>query len=293
MLVPTPSPAAPTQGKRSALTGAALSDEVFDSSPSLLRPSRGDRNTVAGLQQFFSPPEAAELIAAVNGREQSTVDLTAGDGSLLMGVEPDFRFGIEIDADQVEARTYTSIHGDLQRAYPLLRLLRAQFPRVACTPPFGLDWQMNGRKENSMIATWRMANALLHERGAGAFSAGRDRFARDVLSRPDAAGVYALVECADLFDGVQLPCVIAFFVLAENVEEPRHGGPLKLSAKRSELPGLAEEILAEREQVNSWVHDHFAAATGPAWERPSRPSPKSLRGGAPTTQPSVSTTTWS
>ena len=257
MPVSTPSPSAPAKGKRSALTGSALSDEVFDSSPSLLRPSRGDRNTVAGLQQFFSPPEAAELIAGVNGREQSTVDLTAGDGSLLMGVEPDFRFGIEIDADQVKARTYTPIHGDLQRAYPLLRLLRAQFPRVACNPPFGLDWLMNGRKENSVVATWRMANALLHERGAGAFIAGRDRFARDVLSRPDAAGVYALVECVDLFDGVELPCVMAFFVLAENVEEAREGGPLKLSAPRSELSGLAEEILAERDRVAAWVHDPF------------------------------------
>src|SRR5690349_9616731 len=123
MPVSTPAPPAPARGKRSSLTGSALSDEVFDSSPSLLRPSRGDRNTVAGLQQFFSPPQAADLIAAVNGREHSTVDLTAGDGSLLMGVEPDFRFGIEIDADQVKAHTYTPIHGDLQRAYPLLRLL--------------------------------------------------------------------------------------------------------------------------------------------------------------------------
>jgi SNF2 family DNA or RNA helicase len=255
MPVSTPSPPAPARGKRSALTGAALSNEVFDSSPSLLRPSRGDRDTVAGLQQFFSPPEAADLIAAVNGREHSTVDLTAGDGSLLMGVEPDFRFGIEIDADQVKAHSYTPIHGDLQRAYPLLRLLRAQFPRVACNPPFGLDWQMNGRKENSMVATWRMAIALLLDQGAGAFIAGRDRFARDVLSRPDAAGVYALVECADLFDGVELPCVIAFFVLAENVKEAREGGLLKLSAKRSALPGLAGDILAERDRVATWVRD--------------------------------------
>lgn len=258
MPVSDPPASAPSQGKRSALTGAALSDEVFDSSPSLLRPSRGKQSTVAGLQQFFSPPEAAELIAAVNGREQSTVDLTAGDGSLLMGVEPDFRFGIEIDADQVKASAYeAAIHGDLQRAYPLLRLLRAQFPRVACNPPFGLDWQMNGRKENSMVATWRMANALLAERGAGAFIAGRDRFARDVLSRPDAAGVYALIECKDLFEGVELPCVIAFFVLAENAAEPRQGGPLRLEVPRAELVALADQIRDEREAVAGYVPEPF------------------------------------
>jgi SNF2-related domain/Helicase conserved C-terminal domain len=246
----------PTQGKRSALTGAAMTDEVFDSSPSLLRPSRGDHNTVAGLQQFFSPPQAAQLIAAVNGREHSTLDLTAGDGSLLAGVDPDFRFGIEIDADQVKAGAYEAIHGDVRRAYPLLRLVRTQFPRVACNPPFGLDWQINGRKENSMVATWRMANALLAECGAGAFIAGRDRFARDVMSRPDAAGVYALVECKDLFEGVELPCVIAFFVLAENIEEPREGGPLSLQVSRDELPGLAEQIRDERLEVAGFIPQH-------------------------------------
>jgi SNF2 family DNA or RNA helicase len=257
MPVPTASSSTAPGAKRSALTGAALSDEVFDSSPSLLRPSRGDKNTVAGLQQFFSPPEAAELIAEVNGREHSTVDLTAGDGSLLMGVEPDFRFGIEIDGDQVKAKTYTAIHGDLQRAYPLLRLLRTQFPRVACNPPFGLDWQINGSKENSTVATWRMATTLLADRGAGAFVAGRDRFARDVLSRPDAAGVYALVECEDLFEGVELPCVLAFFVLADNAERSRDGGPLTLSSSRVDLPGLAEEIREERGRVAGYVAEPF------------------------------------
>ena len=75
-----PAPATSAQerprAKRGALTGAALTDEVFDSSPSLLRPTRG-KNAVAGLQQYFAPPEAAELVAAVNGRTLSTLDLTA------------------------------------------------------------------------------------------------------------------------------------------------------------------------------------------------------------------------
>lgn len=270
----TPPAGAPAQGKRSALTGAAMTDEVFDSSPSLLRPSRGDRNTVAGLQQFFSPPEAAQLIAAVGGRECPTLDLTAGDGSLLAGIEPEHRFGIEIDADQVKAGAYEAIHGDVRRAYPLLRLVRTQFPRVACNPPFGLDWQINGRKENSMVATWRMANALLAERGAGAFIAGRDRFCRDVMSRPDAAGVYALLECKDLFEGVELPCLIAFFVLAEEIEEPREGGPLRLEASREELAGLAEQIREERLEVAGYipegVHPGSRAALAETFETVSK-----------------------
>lgn len=253
----TASTPAPSREKRGALTGAALSDEVFDSSPSLLRPSRGKKNTVAGLQQFFSPPQAAALLATVNGSSYPTLDLTAGDGSLLAEIEPDFRFGIEIDADQVKAGGYESIQGDVQLAYPLLRLLGTEFPRVACNPPFGLDWSLGGQRENSTVATWRMANTLLAEDGAGAFIAGRDRFAREVMTRPDAAGVYALIECEDLFENVELPCVIAFFIAAGNADDPREGGPLTLSASREELPGLAEEIRAERDRVAGYVAEPF------------------------------------
>jgi len=249
MSAPASSASAPPQAKRGALT-----DEVFDSSPSLLRPTRG-KNAVAGLQQYFAPPEAAELIAAVNGRTLSTLDLTAGDGSLLAEVDPDLRFGIEIDADQVKVGGYEAIHGDVQRAYPLLRLLGTEFPRLACNPPFGLDWTLGGKRENSTVATWRMAMALLAGNGAGAFIAGRDRFAREVLPRPDAAGIYALIECPELFERVALACTIAFFVAPDNVIEPREGGPLRLSASREELPGLAERILTERGEVAGYVID--------------------------------------
>jgi hypothetical protein len=237
--------------KRGALSGAALTAEVFESSPSLLRPNRGGSST--GLQQYFSPPQAAELIAAVNGRSLPTLDLTAGDGSLLSGVDAVERFGIEIDADQVAAGNYQAIQGDVQLAYPLLRLLGTQFERIACNPPFGLDWAASGTTENSTLATWRMAMGLLDTSGAGAFIAGRDRFLRSVLPRDDAAGVYALVETDDLFDGVTLPCVLAFFVSPENVITEDGAGPLRLTAERAELPDLAQRIIAERERVAGFV----------------------------------------
>ena len=44
----SPAPASP-RAKRGALTGAALSDEVFDSSRSVLRPVRGAKTAVTGL----------------------------------------------------------------------------------------------------------------------------------------------------------------------------------------------------------------------------------------------------
>ena len=228
--------AAPVEAKRGSLTGAALSDEVFDSSPTLLRTSRGGR-AVTGLQQYFTPPEAADLVAAVNGRTASTLDLTAGNGALLGGVDPDLRFGIEIDRDQIEAHSYEAIHGDVQHAVPLLRLLGTRFPRVACNPPFGLDWSLNGHTENSTVATWKMALSLLARDGLGAFIAGRDRFERDILSRPDAAGIYALVECEDgLFEGVALPCVIAFFVRPDRPIPPGDGRAASLE-RSSRRPG--------------------------------------------------------
>ena len=40
--------------------------------------------------------------------------------------------------------------------------------------------------------------------------AGRDRFRREIA--PEATGVYCVIECDDLFDGVELATVIAFFV---------------------------------------------------------------------------------
>lgn len=242
------------RAKRGKLTGAALSDEVLDSSPTLLR-TRGNAGTT-GLQQFFAPPEAAELIAAVNGRGNSTLDPTAGDGSLLAGVDASLRFGIEIDADQVKAGDYEAIQGDLQLAYPLLRVLGARFPRVACNPPFGLDWDLNGQRVGSMAATWRIAMALLAEDGAGAFIAGRDRFMREVMPRADAGSIYATVECPDLFEAVSLPCLIAFFLAPGASEEPRQGGPLQISAAREELGGLAEQLRAERQRLAPGVIDY-------------------------------------
>ncbi len=249
-------PSGGSEPKRGSLTGGALTDEVFDSSPTLLRPARGG-DAVAGLQQFFTPVEAAELIAQVNGRSLSTLDLTAGDGALLAGVEGESRFGIEIDADHLASDAYRAIHGDVQRAYPLLRLLGTRFPRIACNPPFGLDWSPNGQRENSTVATWRMAMGLLAADGCGAFIAGRDRFIRDVANRPDAAGIYATVECEDLFEGVALPCLIAFFVAPENVAAPREGGGLRLSARRDGLEDLAGELRAERARVSGYVAEPF------------------------------------
>ena len=152
---------------------------------------------------------------------------------------------------------YHAIHGDLQRAYPLLRVLGTRFSRIAANPPFGLEWRStSGGSESSTVAAWRMSLGLLADDGCGAFIAGRDRFRRDVLSRSDASGVYALVECPDLFDGVALPCVIAFFV------QPRirtsDTAAVQITAPRAQLPALAGQIIEARRQSCRYI---------PEWDR--------------------------
>lgn len=63
--------------KGGKLTAETITDEMLDSSKSVLKNYRG-RGT-RGLQQFFSPPEAAKLTSKVFGRV-ATLDLTAGSG---------------------------------------------------------------------------------------------------------------------------------------------------------------------------------------------------------------------
>ncbi len=229
-------------GKRGALFGGALTDEALDSSRGVLGTTRnGD---IRGLQQFYTPREAAEFIKQTIdplGRVP-VLDPTAGNGALLAPWPSDQRFGVEVDGDQVKAGDYHAITGDVQRVFPMLRKLGVQFPQIVANPPFGLPWTDGaGRAENSAVAVWRMSLALLAPEGVGAFICGRDRFRREVLSREDAAAVFAVVECEDLFDGVDLPCLIAFFV-----------GP----DDRSDDGGLLVEAEASREELAERALSH-------------------------------------
>ena len=232
-------------GKGGKLFGGALTDEALDSSRSVLGTTHFGHTR--GLQQFYTPPEAAEFIKQALhplGR-LPVLDPTAGNGALLEPWPSDQRFGVEIDADQVKAGDYHAITGDVQRVFPMLRKLGVRFPQIVANPPFGLNWTDGaGRAENSTVAVWRMSLALLAREGVGAFICGRDRFRREVLSREDAAGVFATVECEDLFDGTVLPCVIAFFVGSEDRSDNDGGLFVQTQASREELaePGLRHEI---------------------------------------------------
>jgi hypothetical protein len=226
--------------KGSRLTGAALTRETVASSRDVLRAS--GLLPAKGLQQFYSPPEAAELIGRVmHAGHCNAVDLTAGDGALLAGWPREQRYGVEIDADQVAAGDYHAIQGDLQHIYPLLRLTRLGFRAVVLNPPFGLTWtDSHGKSINSTLLTLRYGLGVLDERGQGVLIAGRDRFAREIADQPEARGVYAVIECHDLFESVELPCVLAFFRAPH--KRSNDTGPAWRTATRVELPELVQWV---------------------------------------------------
>lgn len=204
--------------KGSTLFGAALTEEVLDSSDSILSSHRGVG--IKGLQQFYSPPELADLVYEVMGKDRVVVlDPTAGNGSLLKRFPPAHSFGVEIDADQINAAegSYKSVMGDIKEAFPLIYKVAPEFDAVVANPPFGLrDWAdetvNNGKPVGSVVLTFHYAIRALRHNGQFAFVCGRDQLDREILPLPDAKGIYFIVECDDLFDGTEHPCAIAFGV---------------------------------------------------------------------------------
>ncbi|MGH8574764.1 MAG: hypothetical protein ACREX8_19680, partial [Gammaproteobacteria bacterium] len=190
-------------------------------------------------------PEAAQLAYAVfaeHGRVPTVFDPTAGDGALLQAFPRELRFGVEIDPDQVTAGDYTAITGDIQRVYPLLKLAGVEFGALVLNPPFELDWTApDGSRVNSAVLCRRYALGLMGRGGQAMLICGRDRFWRELA--PEARSVWCVIEAADLFEGVELACVLAFFCAPDN---HRGGDPLRLEASRAELPGLAAEVRAAR-----------------------------------------------
>lgn len=239
--------------KRGKLVGGAISDEVLDSSASVVRTT--GKGTLIGLQQYFSPPEASRLARDVfcpAGRPLPVLDPTAGNGALLQAFTS--RYGVELDPDHAKGANYTAIQGDLQRVYPLLRLAGVEFPAVVLNPPFGLDWKDDqGKTVNSMLQTYRYAVGLLDEFGQGMMIAARDRYWREVA--PEATGTYAVIDCDDLFDGVAIPTVIVFFVHPDAVDEDREP-VLQLRATRSGLGELAEQVRDARDARVSYVRTY-------------------------------------
>jgi hypothetical protein len=248
----TPTTAA---GKRGELRGGALSDEAMSSSHSVLHSGRAGAR---GLQQYFTPPAATQLIARVFGQTQGLVlDPTAGNGALLAPYPIDQRFGVEIDRDQIAAADYTAIRGDVQQIYPLLRCAGVRFGQIVLNPPFGLEWPdpLTGKQVNSTVLAYRYAQGLLDENGQGALIAGRKRFYEEILPSPEGNGVYTVIETEKLFDGAALPMVIAFFLAPSNRKPDSPVLKLAVAPSGLDKEQLAEEVAGRRDESCEWVED--------------------------------------
>lgn len=231
------------RAKGAALTGGALSEEAIASSQAVL--SGGRHGTGVGLQQFFTPPEAANLIADVFGRAMTVLDPTAGAGDLLAPYPKHLRFGIEIDRDHAAHGGYRALNGDVQKAISLLRIAGAQFGRIVSNPPFGLTWQhpsiAGGKTINSIRWAALACLELLQHNGVAALICGTDRLDREILTDPQvAAAAWGRIDVTgSMFEGVALPTSLLFLTQRSN----RTDIPLAtFTGAREDLPGLAEDV---------------------------------------------------
>ena len=205
---------------------ARLVAEVFGPVEGVLDPTAGsgallrafDERARYGIEidRDHIPKGASKGVAPGRGSfaEAITDELAAGER---------FSEGSEEPPELFSGVHYRAAHGDAQRVVPMLRAAGLRWPAVAANPPFGLNWrdaahagEANGNpkaKINSTVLAFLWALDLLAPFGQGAIILGRDRLAREILSRPEAAGIYAVADVeGELFDGVGLPCSIAFFV---------------------------------------------------------------------------------
>jgi SNF2 family DNA or RNA helicase len=249
--------------KGSAVSGALLTQEVLDSSDHIL--AKTHHGNFKGAQQFFTPEEAANLAAYVTGSGRGinvpVFDPTAGNGSFLKPVPPALAFGVEIDADQVKAAegSYNAVQGDIQKVAPLIYRVAPEFPAIWANPPFGLrDWSdptvNDGKPVGSVVLTFVYAMRQLADDGQLVFICGRDQFYREIAQRPEAKGIYYVVECDDLGKnhGFEHPAAIAFGVnplLRTSPHETPPSGYQTKNVPLEMLDLLGPKIVEERELV--------------------------------------------
>lgn len=258
--------------KGTALLGGAASDEAIESSSSVLATGSYGQG-IKGLQQFYSPPEAARLVHEVIGDGISVLDPTAGDGSLLKEFNPTRSFGVEIDHDQIRASEggYNPLKGDFQHFYTLLKLGMSPWPAIVANPPFGLQWSdptlRDGKPTNSTVLTLMMVNRLLAEDGQFAFICGASRYERQLTQLPDHSTIYAVIQCDDMFEGTREPTVILFGI-HDALRSPARPGVIdRRTVTRDMLDLCGSWVIAQRnEAMDTYARlavNEYAAYTRP------------------------------
>jgi len=244
-------------GKGGRLFGDALTEEALDSSDSILSKHR---SSFKGLQQFFSPPEASQLIHEVFG-DIPVLDLTAGAGNLIEAFPEIYRFGVEIDQDQIQAGKYIAIHADIQKLFPLMKLANIKVPLIAINPPFGLTWHdpaFSDKQDNgigSTLLTFLYSLELLQNYGAhGVLIAGQERFYREIMSRSEAKNFYYIIKVSDLFTNADIPSVIAFYYCQAIGDYWQANFPLEVESTKQDLLSHASLIRSLIERHSSAIY---------------------------------------
>ena len=229
--------------KGTGLSGGSLTDEVMESSDSVL--AKGSHGMgQKGLQQFYSPDKLAQLVASVMGTNISVLDPQAGDGSLLRYIDKPKSFGVEIDKDQIRNSEggYQTLAGDFQHFYSLIKNAMSPWSGIVANPPFGLQWNhpdfRKGKSTNSTVLTFMAIHRLLAEDGQYIFVCGKNRYERQIAPLPENEGTYAVIECDQLFEGTREPCVILFGIHPGNRAVAQHG-PLETRELTVDMLDLA------------------------------------------------------
>jgi len=108
----------------------------------------------------------------------------------------------------------------------------------------------SGGEINSTIQTYNFAQNLLDKFGQGVLIAGRDRFNRELGGDKR---FYAILECPDLFEGADIPSVLAFFLNRERKTE----NPYTDVVERAALPFRFESIILARDNTH-YIYDSYS-----------------------------------
>ena len=241
--------------KGTELSGSSLTDEVMESSDSVL--AKGSHGLgQKGLQQFYSPDKLAQLVASVMGSEVYVLDPTAGDGSLLRYIDKPKAFGVEIDKGQIRNSegAYHTLAGDFQYFYSLIKNAMSPWNGIAANPPFGLQWNhpdfRGGNSTNSTVFTFMAIHRLLSDTGQYVFVCGKNRYERQIKNLPENDGTYAVIEVdGALFEGTQEPCVILFGLHPGNRSAVQNGPLETREVRAQDLDFSANWVIGVRDKA--------------------------------------------
>jgi len=243
------------KGKGNQLVESELTDEVIESSKSILTGNRGNGN---GLQQYFTPPDVCQWISLISNIGNTPVfDPTAGNGNLLAPY--DNGYGVEISpeyADNIDNR-HRIIQGDIQAIIPLLIDVGISFHIIHCNPPFGLQWiDHNTQKSISSTAyTFKYGIQLLRQNGLFVFISGKDRIDREIISNPEYAdNIFARVNVNKLFDNVDLSCSIIFATIKSRNTSTIDILEINVDHYNDLTPTIANQI---KSRYDYFIYSHY------------------------------------